>query len=115
MPFLLTTGSTLSCPHQGTVVLVASQTLLQIDGQPVLVEGDLDNAVIAGCLTVPSPGGTSKCLLVTSLLAGTSVKVSVDGKAALLDNAAGITNGLVAGVPQPWSVSSAGQTKFQGI
>ena len=51
MPRVLTTGSTLTCAHQGRVTLKASQRQLTVGGRPVLVEGDLNGAAIVGCVT----------------------------------------------------------------
>jgi hypothetical protein len=116
MPNALTVGSTIQCAHQGKVVLVASQQSLTVDGQAVLVDGDLANAAISGCATVPAPGPppTTRCLMISSVIGGKSTTLSVGGKAVLLDSISGITNGVLAGTPQTWSVTSAGQTKLTG-
>ena len=108
MPFVLTSASVLSCGHQGKFVLVPSQTKLKVDGNPVLVEGDLEKATIAGC-TTPAPG--KLCTKVSSVIVGVAITMAVDGKKVLLDTAMGLTDGVPA--PAPWSVTSAGQTKLQ--
>jgi uncharacterized Zn-binding protein involved in type VI secretion len=110
MPYVLTTGSTIKCAHQGTVVLVASQQLLTVDGQPVLVQGDLDGATIPDCQAPVTPS-SSKCTTVTAMLVGVATTLTVGGKPVLLDTAFGMTNGF----PVPgnvWTVQSAGQTKL---
>jgi hypothetical protein len=111
MANVLTVGSSLQCAHLGKFILVGSQKQLTVDGQAVLVDGDLENASISGC-TTPTAQGTKPCLKVTGVLGGKSTTLSVGGKAVLLDNAAGTTDGLPV-APQQWSVASAAQTKLQ--
>jgi hypothetical protein len=110
MPNVLTVGSSVQCAHSGTVTLKGSQTQLTVDGQAVLVDGDLDKASIAGCKVVAS-NTTQPCKTVTGVLVGKSTTLSVGGKPAMLDTAMGTTDG-VSPAPQ-WTVVSAGQTKLQ--
>jgi len=53
----LTTASTLSCPHGGTVTISTTNTRVRADGQPVVRASD--TSTIAGCPytigTVPHP------------------------------------------------------------
>jgi hypothetical protein len=113
MPYVLTVGSSVQCTHQGKVTLKGSQTKLTVDGQAVLVDGDLDNATIAGC-QVKVSNSTQPCKTVTGVLGGKSTTLAVGGKAVLLDTAAGTTDGLPPPPQLPeWNVASAGQTKLQ--
>lgn len=113
MPSVLTAAARITCAHQGTVQPRTSQTKLTVDGQSVLVDGDLDGAPISGCLT-PTTSSSKPCTMVASLLSGRAIKLTVGGKAALLETAAGLTDGL----PAPanlWNVQSAGQTKLSAL
>ena len=59
------------------------------------------------------PSQTSTVYLtVQSVLGGTATNLAVDGKPVMLESASGLTSGVIAGTPQPWSVSSAGQQKL---
>lgn len=111
MPKVLTQSSILVCAHQGQISLTASQQLLSIAGDAVLVEGDLAGATIAGCTTPSNPTtGTKPCLTVVAMAAGASTNLTVGGKAVLLDTATGTTDGVTAVPSNTWSVQSAGQT-----
>lgn len=108
MPHVLTVGSTVTCAHQGRVQLVASQDALKVNGQAVLVMGDLDGATIANCQAPVTPSST-KCTTVVAMIAGAAATLTAGGKPVLLDTATGLTNGT----PPPgniWMVQSAGQT-----
>jgi hypothetical protein len=113
MPKVITQGSLLNCAHQGKIQVTPTQTKLKVDGQAVLVEGDLIGAPIVGCTVVESTG-TKRCTSVVSMTLGASQKLKVDGKAVLLETATGFTDGL----PTPanlWSVQSAKQTKLDTL
>ncbi|UPJ53437.1 hypothetical protein IVB30_20235 [Bradyrhizobium sp. 200] len=113
MPYVLTETSIVRCGHGGTVALRASQNALKINGQRVLVQTDMSGATVI-CPAVTDPNtGLKQCMTVISVMAGASRSVSVAGQPVLLDIAQGLTDGLLAGTPVSWSVSSAGQTKLQ--
>jgi hypothetical protein len=105
MASVLTAKAKITCIHQGTVQLIASQQKLKAGGSPVLVMGDLEGKPISGC-TLASTGATP-CTAVTSTISGASAKLRVGEKPVLLDTARGATN---AGT---WQVLSAGQSKLQ--
>ena len=118
MPKVLTQGSTLKCLHQGTVVLKAGQTKLTVDGQAVLVEGDLDGAMISGCLTPNAPAATpptKPCMTVVSVTTPAATKLKIGGKAVLLETAAGMTDGILPAPTNLWKVETAGQTKLDSL
>jgi hypothetical protein len=113
MPNVITAGSTVKCAHQGTVQLVPSQQVLNVDGRAVLVMGDLEGKPISGC-TVPATQSSKPCTTVVKMIAGAATKLRAGNKAVLLDTATGLTDGL----PAPgnvWTVQTAGQTKLQSI
>jgi hypothetical protein len=113
MPKVITQGSSITCAHQGKVQVTPSQNKLKVDGQAVLVEGDLIGAPIVGCTVVESTS-TKRCTSVVSMVVGASLKFKVDGKAVLLETAAGLTDGVPPGA-NLWSVQSAGQTKLDTL
>lgn len=116
MAKVITAGSMLNCAHQGTVQLTASQTLLKVDGQPLLIQGDLDGAPISGCTIPLNPvTGTKPCTMITSMATGAGLKLKVGGKAVLLETAAGTTDGVTVVPSNFWHVQSAEQTKLEAI
>jgi hypothetical protein len=114
MSFALTEGSALACGHAGSLQLVAGQSKLTVGGAKVLVEGDVNGAIISGCATVPSTS-TLKCLNVASAQAGVAGKLKVGGRGVLLEEIQGLTNGTTGGTPQNWSVQNAGQSKLKAV
>jgi hypothetical protein len=113
MPFALTQSSAVACIHQGKVTLAPSQTKLTVGGVAVLVETDIAGKPVAGC-TLPTTTNTVTCTAaVNELPGGTALKLKVGGKAVLIENVNGLTNGSQSGVPATWSVTSAGQTKLK--
>ena len=112
MPAVLTTASTLTCVHGGTVTVTASQQLLTAAGGPALVRTDLAGAIIAGCTNTVASLKQQPCLKITSLLVGASTTLAVDGEAVLLETAQGLTD---ASPPLPvlWQVAAAGQSVLE--
>jgi hypothetical protein len=114
MPAVLTENSTITCAHQGSVQRRAGQGNLTVNGQKVLVLGDLVGAAISGCANpVAPPSGNKTCTATTAAIGGVSTKLRVGGKLVLLETINGLTDGTLGGAPQPWSVKSAGQTKLK--
>ena len=110
MPPIVTTGATITCIHGGHVTLAPRQTTVTIAGNPVLREGDLSGALIAGCAQPPSPG-TKPCTAVISTLPGSaSTRVMAAGVPVLLATLTGITDGVP---PGGLLVISPGQTTVQ--
>lgn len=116
MPSVLTENSTVTCAHQGTVQLRAGQSKLSVDGSKVLVDGDLTDCAISGCITVTDPNTSSKtCTSTTAAVGGVASKLKVNGKGVLLEDISGQTDGTVSGTLQTWSVQDAGQTKLKTV
>ncbi|HET8971638.1 MAG TPA: hypothetical protein VFN19_11295 [Candidatus Nanopelagicales bacterium] len=105
---VITTASTLGCAHGGRLMLRSAQSKLKAGGSAALLATDLPSTAISGCGT-PASSTSSPCLTVTSVLAGQATALTVDGTAVLTQQAVGLTNGIVGGAPQTWSVQSAGQ------
>ncbi|SRR6266700_1595557 len=105
MAKVLTEKAQVTCSHQGTGTFIASQHLLKVDEQAVLVTDDINTATIKGCTNDPP------CTKLTKLTTGQAAKLKVAGKSVLLATASGDTN---AGT---WSVSvqPAGQTKLDAV
>jgi hypothetical protein len=110
MPNVLTEGSTIQCAHGGTIKPSASQSVLKVDGQKVLVQSDLPGTTVSNCLNVNAPA--KPCLTVVSVTAGVSTTLKAGGQPVLLEAALGLTDGVPV-APVQWSVASAGQTKLQ--
>jgi hypothetical protein len=109
MPAVLTTASTLSCAHGGTLAVQASTSALTVGGNPVLVQADLLAATVSSCANTNAQLGQTPCLKVTSVLAGASTLVTVAGQPVMLETAQGLTNATPP-LPVMWQVQSAGQT-----
>jgi hypothetical protein len=111
MPHVLTTASVLQCIHGGQLTVPAGGTALTVDGQPVLLQGDLAGATVVGCANTNAAAGQTPCLTVTAVLAGLSTDLTVGGQPVLLETAQGLTNATPP-APVMWQVASAGQTKL---
>lgn len=109
MPAALTTASVLQCSHNGRMLVNASQRLLTVDGQPVLVEADLTAASFTPCLNT-GPGRTP-CSKILTIAAGLSTVLRAGEAAVVLANATGTTNS--APNPGTWSVTSVGHSKLE--
>ncbi len=111
MAKVLTEGSTAVCPHQGPIKFTASQHLLKVDEQSVLVTDDISNATINCPIQTDLSKGLKQCKTL-ALASGAATKLTVSNKPVLLDTAKGATDGMPVG---PWSVKSAGQTKLDAL
>ncbi|WP_432828762.1 hypothetical protein [Dactylosporangium sp. CA-092794] len=109
---MLTVGSSVICSHSGTFTFTAGHKLLTVDGQAVVRQSELQNAVITGCKNTVANLGQKPCLAIASIIAGLAHKLTVGGEAAALDTATGLTNSTPPGT---WSVTSAGQTKLEAL
>lgn len=107
MPAVLTTASTLLCPHGGQIVAEPSQTLLTVDGRPVLLRADLLGPVLIGCPLKPP---ATPCVKILSITDGVATTLRVGTEPAVLETARGATN-----VQPGWLVSAAGQTKLEAV
>jgi hypothetical protein len=108
MAKVLTADARVTCSHQGTVKVAASQHKLKVDGRPVLVLGDMEGRKIDNCGLQPSTS-TTPCTAVVSTARGAATKLRAGSKPVLLDTAIGITNSVPPGT---WKVQSAGQSKL---
>lgn len=110
MPKVLTTAATIKCSHQGTVTVPsAGQSVLEVEGSPVLVLGDLVGKSISGCTLTPSQS-TKPCVSTTSMIVGDATTVEAGGMAVLLETAQGLTDSTPPGT---WSVQAAGQSSVE--
>jgi hypothetical protein len=101
VPFIVTSSATIICIHAGQVQLIPRQTTVLISGSPVLCEGDLSGAPIAGCAQPPSIS-SKPCTTVVSTIPGISSnpRVTVGGKPVLIQTLSGITDGVPPGAIQ---------------
>ncbi|MGH8263130.1 MAG: hypothetical protein ACRETU_03080 [Steroidobacterales bacterium] len=103
--FVLTVASTVQCTHGGTATAVPSNTSVQADSSPVLVESDTHT--VAGCSFNVS-GSPMPC--VTIAWSAGATKVKINGTAVLVKSSVGqCKNG--AGVVQGMAIVASTQTK----
>lgn len=114
MPKVLTEASTITCAHQGTITFTASQQLLKINNQAVLLSSDIASGLVSNCQVKPSQT-TKPCTKVVSLISGSATRLSVNGTPVLLETANGLTDGVTPVPSNTWSVQSAGQTKLDAV
>jgi hypothetical protein len=114
MSNVLTTQSTVSCGHGGTVAAQGTAKLA-VNGAPVLQKSGVEEQRVDNCITKPTqpdPTATA-CKKVSKVDGGLAAKLAIDGQPVLLDTLAGATDGKVAGVtPQPLPPAKAIQTKL---
>jgi hypothetical protein len=110
MAKVLTTAATVVCSHasSGTVKVGDGQAALKVDGNAVLVKGDVVGKTISDC-NVQTTNTTSPCTTAGLLAAGEATKLKVKGKSVLLATATGATDSVPPGT---WSVTKAGQAKL---
>ena len=103
---VLTTASTILCGHApGTLkFLPPAQTKLKVGAGFALVKADLMAAKVAGCPMAPPTNVT--CLTVAAVVAGTALKLRVNGQPVMLaESLAGTTSGSAGPTPGPLTVT----------
>jgi len=106
---LLTTTSTVVCPHFGMATLTSSNTKALVDGAPVLLLTDVHT--IAGCPFAPG-GVPSPCLTIQWVTGATQSRI--DQIPALLQTSVGLCLN-VAQAPQGPAIVVQTQTKALGV
>lgn len=93
----LTLEAKLTCKHiTGVVQLLSLQTLVTIQGVPVLVKSDPERKIIVGCANL---GPTIKpCSLTLPVEKGYSEWIRIEGHPVCLDILTGFTDGTPPGV-----------------
>jgi hypothetical protein len=107
---MLTTASTVLCPHAGTVNLSTSNSSVKAGGNPVLLA--TDQHTVSGCpFTVPGPK-PQPCVLVRWSAAATQTKVN--GIGVLLQSSVGLCYSAEQ-IPQGPAVVANTQSQAKGI
>jgi hypothetical protein len=106
---LLTTASTVMCPHGGMAILTTSDTVAKVQGAPVLLL--TDRHMIAGCTF--APGGVPMPCVTIQWLTG-ATQTAVDGVPVLLQNSVGLCLNA-AQAPQGTAVVVQTQTQAMGV
>jgi len=105
---LLTSTSTVMCPHAGQALLLPSQALAVVRGAPVLLQ--TEQHPIVGCTFAPG-GVPSPCLVIQWVTAALQAKVNQ--VPVLLQNSVGLClNALQA--PQGTAIVVQTQTEAMG-
>lgn len=104
MAAVLTTTSTLVCPHQFQFTVASSQQVLAVDDDFVVLFADLLGAPITTCTFPDNP-----CTTILSVTGGQATALAAGSGPVALDTAKGTTNSG----PGLWTVRSAGQTKLE--
>jgi hypothetical protein len=106
---ILTTLSTVQCPHGGTVSLTTANTVAQIDGGYALLQTDVHT--VSGCpFTTPEPK-PQPCIMVQWTSGATQTKVNQ--VPVLLQTSSGLCISVI-GTPQGAPIVSAVQSKALG-
>jgi len=96
MANVLTTESTISCGHGGTVS-TTSTAKLKIGDKPVLIKGNI-GPTVSSCGTQTTSAGTYPCPAAT-ITGGEASKLRVGGLSVMLDTLSGTTTGNPVGTP----------------
>jgi hypothetical protein len=104
---LMTLDATVVCTHQlGHVDVIATQSLVKVEGRPILVAIDPENRPISGCpMTGP---GIKPCTLTLKVKHGYSPFMKIEGHRICLDSVRGFTDGTPPGAVE-YVVRWAGQ------
>jgi hypothetical protein len=97
MPEVATVRAEITCDHSGSMTAVASQQVLTVGEDLVLVATDTPGSPV-GCVSNPP------CTAISPAVLGIATRLTVGGKPVLLKGASGPTN---AGT---WTVDEPGQT-----
>jgi hypothetical protein len=106
---ILTTTSTILCPHAGMAALVTSNTIALVDGAPALLETDVHP--IAGCAFAPG-GVYTPCVLIRWSAGATMTRVQ--GIPVLLQTSVGLCYNA-AQAPQGVAIIAQTQQRARGI
>lgn len=107
---ILTTTSTILCPHGGTVILQTRNTQATIQGAPALLETDVHS--VAGCpFTTPVPE-PSPCIQVRWTAGAAQTKVN--GTPVLLQSSVGLCYNAKQ-APQGTAIIAQTQPIAQGL
>lgn len=106
---LLTTASTVMCPHAGRALLVTTNTEALIDGAPALLQTDVHPVV--GC-TFYVGSNYMPCVLIRWTAGAT--QASLHGVPLLLQSSIGVCYNALQ-VPQGMAVVAQAQTLAQGV
>ncbi len=106
---LLTTLSTVLCPHGGRATLATSNTVAQVDGGFVLLQSD-EHAVVGCPFTIP-PSKPQPCVKIRWVSA--AVMTKVNQTPVLLQTSTGLCFSA-EGIPQGPAVVAQTQSKARG-
>lgn len=107
---ILTTTSTVQCPHGGSVTLTTSNTLAQIDGGYALLLSDVHT--VSGCPFTTPAGNPQPCITVQWTSGASQTKVNQ--VPVLLQTSSGLCISAI-GVPQGAPIISQVQQKAKGM
>jgi hypothetical protein len=105
---ILTTASTVMCPHAGQAQLVTTNTEAKVDGAPMLLQTDVHPVV--GCTFTPV--AYSPCVSIRWVTGATQTQIR--GVPVLLQNSVGLCLNA-AQVPQGTPLVVQVQTKATGV
>ena len=106
---LLTTASSVMCPHGGSAILLTSNSQALVLGVPVLLLTDVH--AIAGCAF--APGGVPTPCLTLQWLTG-ATQSAITGVPALLQTSVGLCLNA-AQAPQGTAIVVQAQTQAMGV
>jgi len=92
MSFVVTVGSDVECSDSG-VATMTSSAKLTVSTEKVVVAAGLVGATVAGCTQVPPPQTDVACKTVKTLTSGEAGKLTVGGRAVLLDSLKAVADG----------------------
>ena len=105
---MLTTASTVTCPHGGMAQLITTNTEAKVDGSPVLLQTDMHP--IVGCPFTPV--AYSPCVVIRWVTAAT--RTSIRNVPVLLQTSIGLCLNA-AQAPQGTAIVVQVQQKAKGI
>ncbi len=115
MAKVLTTASSVTCAHGGTVG-TSSTAKLAVNGAPVLLAASVAGKTVAGCTVTDDPNTATKhCTAVAGILSGPATRLTVGGKPVVLETLTGSTDGTPPPTGAALGPATASQTKLQAI
>jgi len=107
--FLVHVGSSLLCPHAGSVSIITSNTRVFVSSQPAATQGD--NFLVSGC---PFTVGNKPQPCISASWIVPSARIRINGQPAILQDSTGLCQSAEQ-IPQGSPTVASTQARVKGM